>query len=67
MLRGGAKDPVFLDDMTVDQVSETLGVPIQIVGIEGKDLLEQIFEMEIDAGEPAYGFKPVPGFASAYE
>lgn len=42
MLRDGGD--IFLDDYTVEQVSDALGVPIQTVEIDGAALLEQIFE-----------------------
>ncbi len=42
MLRDGGD--VFLDDYTLKQVSETLGVPVVPVEIDGMALLEQIFE-----------------------
>ena len=37
MLRHG--DDVFLDDVTVSELSEALGVPIRVVGQNGADLL----------------------------
>ena len=43
MLRRG--DDVFLDDITVKEVSETLGVPIRIVKQDGAELLRAIFEV----------------------
>ena len=41
MLRSG--DDVFLDDTTVAEVSEALGVPVRVVGPGGADLLSAIF------------------------
>lgn len=40
MLRSG--EEVFLDDMTVSQLSETLDIPIQIVESDGADLLHHM-------------------------
>ena len=42
MLRDGGD--VFLDDYTLGQVSDALGVPVVPVDIDGMSLLEQIFE-----------------------
>jgi putative radical SAM enzyme (TIGR03279 family) len=42
MLRYG--EEVFLDDMTVSELSESLGVPIRITGPRGADLCAAIFE-----------------------
>ena len=42
MLRSG--EDVFLDDMTVDELSAKLGVPIRIVKQNGADLLDAILE-----------------------
>lgn len=42
MLRDGGD--VFLDDYTLEQVSDALGVPVVPVEIDGMSLLEQIFE-----------------------
>ncbi|MEG2000016.1 MAG: DUF512 domain-containing protein [Evtepia sp.] len=42
MLRHG--ENVFLDDITLDEVSETLGVPVIPVGQDGFELFEAIFE-----------------------
>lgn len=42
MLRDGGD--VFLDDMTLAQASEALGVPVQTVEIDGGALAERIFE-----------------------
>ena len=41
MLRDGGD--VFLDDMTLAQASEALGVPVQTVEIDGGALVDQIF------------------------
>ena len=38
MLRSG--EEVFLDDMTVSELSEALHVPVRIVGTSGRDLVE---------------------------
>ena len=45
MLRHG--ETVFLDDYTVERLSEELGSPIQIVGVDGGDLLDAILETEV--------------------
>ena len=42
MLRSG--EDVFLDDLTVAEVSETLGLPIRVVRQDGADLLCAILE-----------------------
>ena len=42
MLRHG--ETVFLDDYTVERLSEELGVPVQVVGIDGGDLADAMFE-----------------------
>ena len=42
MLRDGGD--VFLDDLTLDETSEALGVPVVPVEIDGADLLAKIFE-----------------------
>jgi len=41
MLRHG--ETMFLDDMTVEELSETLGVPVRIVEQDGFDLADAIF------------------------
>lgn len=43
---------VFLDDYTVEQVEEALGVPITFVASDGFKLLDAILELEDDGGEP---------------
>ena len=43
MLRHG--DDVFLDNVSVAQVSEALGVPVRVVGRSGADLLHAILEV----------------------
>ena len=45
MLRHG--ETVFLDDYTVERLSEELGSPIQIVGVDGGNLLDAILETEV--------------------
>lgn len=40
MLRSG--DPVFLDDVTVEEVSQTLGVPVRAVPNDGEALLQAV-------------------------
>jgi NifB/MoaA-like Fe-S oxidoreductase len=40
MLRSG--ENVFLDDMTVDKLTDMLGVPIRVVKQDGADLLNAI-------------------------
>ena len=42
MLRHG--ETVFLDDYTVERLSDELGVPVQVVGIDGGDLADAMFE-----------------------
>ena len=42
MLRHG--ETVFLDDYTVERLSEELGVPVEVVGIDGGDLADSMFE-----------------------
>jgi len=42
MLRHG--DDVFLDDVTVTDVSEALGVPVEVIGRSGADLFHAILE-----------------------
>ena len=42
MLRHG--ENVFLDDYTVERLSEELCVPVQVVGIDGGDLADAMFE-----------------------
>ena len=44
MLRHG--ENVFLDDYTVERLSQELGCPVQIVGIDGGDLLDAMLERE---------------------
>lgn len=44
MLRHG--ENVFLDDYTVERLSGELGCPVQIVGIDGGDLLDAMLERE---------------------
>ena len=41
MLRMG--EDVFLDDWTVPQLSQALGAPVQVVGIDGFDLCDAVF------------------------
>ena len=45
MLRHG--ETVFLDDYTVEQLQEEIHCPVQIVGIDGGDLADAMFEMEV--------------------
>ena len=42
MLRHG--ETVFLDDYTVERLSDELGVPVQVVGIDGGNLADAMFE-----------------------
>ncbi len=42
MLRHG--ETVFLDDYTVERLSQELGVPVEVVGIDGGDLADAMFE-----------------------
>ena len=44
MMRHG--ETVFLDDYTVERLSAELGCPVQIVGIDGGDLLDAMLERE---------------------
>ena len=45
MLRHG--ETVFLDDYTVARLADELGCPVQIVGIDGGDLLDAMLEKEV--------------------
>ena len=45
MLRHG--ENVFLDDYTVARLADELGCPVQIVGIDGGDLLDAMLEKEV--------------------
>ena len=45
MLRHG--ETVFLDDYTVTRLADELGCPVQIVGIDGGDLLDAMLEKEV--------------------
>jgi putative radical SAM enzyme (TIGR03279 family) len=49
---------VFLDDVTVEQVQEALGVPITFVSSDGFKLLEAILQVEGEEPEEAEGFFP---------
>lgn len=42
MLRHG--ETVFLDDYTVVRLADELGCPVQIVGIDGGDLLDAMLD-----------------------
>ncbi len=44
MLRSG--EEVFLDDMTVEELSEALQIEIKIVGSSGQDLINALLQME---------------------
>ena len=44
MLRHG--ETVFLDDYTVERLSDELGVPVQVSGADGGELLDLMLEME---------------------
>ena len=44
MLRHG--ETVFLDDYTVERLSCELGVPVQVSGADGGELLDLMLEME---------------------
>ena len=51
MLRSGER--VFLDDVTVEQVEQTLGIPVQIVEAEdGFDLVDTLLELDCPEEEP---------------
>ena len=50
MLRDGGD--VCLDDLTPDQVSREIGVPLVPVRIDGGDLLDKIFEEEYPEEAP---------------
>ena len=41
-------EDVFLDDFTVEQVSDALQVPIDIVKSSGQDLIDSILNSDID-------------------
>ena len=40
-------ETVFLDDYTVVRLADELGCPVQIVGIDGGDLLDAMLEKEV--------------------
>jgi NifB/MoaA-like Fe-S oxidoreductase len=44
MLR--SNEQVFLDDVTVDELSETLQVPITVVKSSGQDLLNALLDIK---------------------
>lgn len=46
MLRHG--ETVFLDDYTVARLSDELGVKVEIVGLDGGDLLDAMIESEVE-------------------
>ena len=51
MLRSGER--VFLDDVTVEQVEQTLGIPVQIVEAEdGFALVDTLLELDCPEEEP---------------
>ena len=39
------QEDVFLDDWTVPQLSQALETPVQVVGIDGFDLCDAVFEL----------------------
>ena len=39
------QEDVFLDDWTVPQLSRALETPVQVVGIDGFDLCDAVFEL----------------------
>ncbi len=43
VLRAG--ENYLLDDVTVPQIEEALGVPIEIVSCEGDDLVDKLFRL----------------------
>ena len=52
MLRAGER--VFLDDVTVEQVEEALGVPVQVLDEEsGFDLVDALFGLEVEPPQSA--------------
>lgn len=57
MLRAG--EDVFLDDMTLDELSEKLGAPAKRVGGSGEDLFAAVmgFERDVEAGHDPYEYK----------
>ena len=62
MLRAGER--VFLDDVTVDQVEQALGVPAQIVEAEdGFALADVLLERDVPGEDPVY---VVPGDDDEY-
>ena len=62
MLRAGER--VFLDDVTVDQVEQALGVPARIVEAEdGFALADVLLERDVPGEDPVY---VVPGDDDEY-
>lgn len=49
VLRSG--EQVLLDDLTVSDISEALGIPVRIIGSEGKDLIDGILGISDQAPE----------------
>ena len=63
MLRSG--ETVFLDDITVADLEEALGVPVRIVREEGSHLLAAFMGEPEEEGSPsyeAYEMKGVPDY-----
>ena len=56
MLRHG--ENVFLDDVTLEQVSQTLGVPVVPVEQDGGALADAIFGLEPEENEGAWEVCP---------
>ncbi len=57
MLRSG--ENVFLDDITTDQVSERLGIPVRVTGSSGQDLLSAFQGTDADAQSFHNDYEPV--------
>ena len=57
MLRSG--ENVFLDDITTDQVSEQLGIPVRVTGSSGQDLLSAFLGTNADAQSFHNEYEPV--------
>ena len=59
MLRAG--EQVFLDDVTVERVEETLNIPVTVVGQDGFELIDAIFQRENSSGGEVCCLPPEDG------
>ena len=60
VLRSG--EEVLLDDVTVSDISEALGVPVKIIGSSGDDLVRGILGLQTeDSGASFRGYEPDEG------